>query len=77
MDDAVALQKIIATYCPWNYDQIDLSLPIQDRYVSKNVKDAFTNDICAQWPGCDCTALHNQVFSSLKTGNDILAFIQS
>jgi len=75
MNDSVALQKIISSYCPLTYDQIDLSLAIQDRYVSKNLKDAFGDDICDQWPDVDCTDLHNQLFSTLKSGNDILTFI--
>jgi hypothetical protein len=75
MNDSEALQKIISSYCPWTYDQIDLSLEIKDRYVSKTLKNNFANDICAQWPGCDCTKLHNDLFTVLKTGNDILTFV--
>ena len=73
--NAVALQKIISSYCPWTYDHIDLTQNIQGKYVSGALKDSFCDDICNQWPTCDCTGLHNEMFVTLKTGDDILAFI--
>jgi hypothetical protein len=76
-DNEIALQKIISSYCPWSWDHIDLTATIQGHYVSSAVKDNFSDDICANWTDIDCTTLHNQMFTTLKTGEDIINFINS
>jgi len=73
--NSVALQKIIASYCPVSYQNVDLSVVLQDHYVPTPERDSFSSDICAKWPNIDCTVLHNQMFNPLQTGNNILTFI--
>ncbi|MEJ2627271.1 MAG: hypothetical protein P8078_01750 [bacterium] len=75
MDNKVKLQKIIAAYNPFPYDQIDLTQTIQDKYVAKEFKDSLANDICDTWKEINCTKLHNELFSAIKTGEDILTLL--
>ncbi|MEX0315163.1 MAG: hypothetical protein AB3N18_13375 [Allomuricauda sp.] len=75
MDDEISLKKIIAAYNPFQYYQIDLSKKIQDRYVPLEFRDSFVDDICNKWNDIDCTELHNELFNGIKTGNDIITFI--
>lgn len=75
MDNNELLQKLMAVYCPVRYDDIDLTVTIQDQYVPKDEQDDLADDICNTWVDCNCTEIHNQLFSTLKTGNDILNFV--
>ncbi|GAA5020317.1 hypothetical protein GCM10011506_05100 [Marivirga lumbricoides] len=73
----IKLQKIISSYNPFIYSMIDLSKEIKDRYVASEFKDSLANDICNQWPEINCTDLHNELFDSIKTGEDIIKLIES
>jgi hypothetical protein len=75
MNNEEKLKKIIAAYTPFDYTQINLSIEIKDRYIALELKDNFANDICNAWPKVDCTHIHNEMFASLKTGNNILEFL--
>ncbi|MES2109817.1 MAG: hypothetical protein V4577_13750 [Bacteroidota bacterium] len=77
MDDSTTLQKILSSFCTLRFDQIDLSLTIKDRYCPAEEKQDLGNDICDTLTDINCTDLQNQLFSTLKTGNDILNFIHS
>ncbi len=75
-ENAVKLQKIIAAYTPFNYQDIDLKKTIKDKYVAKEFKDNFSNDICTTWRSLNCTQVHNGMFVELKTGEDILKILK-
>jgi hypothetical protein len=76
MSQSLQLQKIIAVYSPFSYSDIDLSKKMKDKYVAAEFKDSLADDLCNQWPQLDCTRLHNELFSSIKTGNDILELLE-
>lgn len=75
MENETKLKKIIAAYNPFHYRDIDLSVNIKDKYVAAEFKDSLAEDICNAWSTIDCTKLHNDLFSSIKTGDDILEMI--
>ena len=56
---------------------IDLSMEIKDKYVALEFKHSLADDICDQWLEIDCTNLHNELFESIKTGDDIIKFVES
>jgi hypothetical protein len=78
MNNSETLQKIIASYCDLPYTQINLSLPIKDRYVVADEKEPFSDDVCNKWNlgNSKCTDLHNKMFDKLESGDDILDFVQ-
>jgi hypothetical protein len=76
MTNEEKLQKIIAAYSPVVYSEIDLKKTIKDRYVAAEFKDNLCNDICHAWVNINCTALHNNMFVTLKTGEDILRILE-
>ena len=75
MENKTKLKKIIAAYNPFSYHLIDLSKTIKDRYVANEFKDSFADDICNTWESVDCTKMHNDMFTSLNTGEDILKIV--
>lgn len=74
--NSVLLQKIVAAYTPFTYQSIDLSKEIEDVYVAKEFKINLCNDILMTWKYLDATALINDMFEELKTGNDILKILK-
>ena len=66
---------ILAAYNPFSYQDINLSIKIKDKYVASEFKDSLADDICDTWLEIDCTKLHNELFSSIKTGEDILKML--
>jgi hypothetical protein len=72
MENEDKLKKIIAAYTPFDYTKINLTIKIEDRYIASEFKDNFASDICEAWPKSDCTKIHNEMFDSLITGEDIL-----
>ncbi len=77
MGNETRLKKIIAAYNPFSYHYIDLSKTIKDRYVANEFKDSFTLDICNAWIEIDCNDLHNTLFDSVETGEDILDLVSN
>ena len=75
MNNKIKLQKILAAYNPFSYQDIDLSVKIKDKYVAAEFKDSLADDICSTWSTIDCTKIHNELFSSIKTGEDILEML--
>lgn len=77
MSNEEKLKKIMASYCPVPYPEIDLSDIIKDTYVPAEEKEPFADDICNKWQLTNqkCTDLHNRMFDTLKTGKDILNFL--
>jgi hypothetical protein len=76
MTNEKSLQKIIAAYTPLDYKQIKLNLTLKDKYIAAEYKNSFCNDICMRWKNIDSTQLHNDMFVSLKAGEDILKIIK-
>lgn len=75
-ENAITLQKIISSYTPLIYTDIDLSKRIEDRYVATEFKNNFCDDICQTWKNINCTELHNDMFVKFKTGKDILEILK-
>lgn len=75
MNKQEELKRIIAKYNSLTYNQIDLGRKIENNYIASGFKYNFCNDIVQKWRDIDATALRNQMFNSLKTGNDILEFL--
>jgi hypothetical protein len=76
MSNAEQLQKIIAAYTPLDYRQVDLSRTIEDKYIASELKDNFCNDICLCWRSINRQQLYRDMFTKLKTGEDILRVVQ-
>jgi hypothetical protein len=77
MVNEIILKKIIASYCFAPIDQINLNLEIKDNYVAAEFKDKFANSICYEWRSLNSTQIHNELFGTLKTGNDVLKLIKT
>ncbi len=81
MTDREKLQKIIANYVPLlHYTKIILTATIQDKYIAEELKHNFCQDICRTWQitnNTHSTKLHNEMFKSLKTGDNILKFLEA
>ena len=77
MVNEIILKKLIASYCFAPIDQINLSLEIKDNYVAAELKDKFATSICHEWRSLNCTQIHNELFGTLKTGNDVLMLIKT
>lgn len=75
MTNEIILQKILASYCFIPFEQIKLNQEIIDNYVTAAFKDNLAGDICHEWRTVNCTKLHNDLFVTVKTGNDILKLI--
>jgi hypothetical protein len=75
MGNSVQLQKIIAAYCALKYNEVDLKVPLENNYIPTAFKDDFCSDICKIWKSINCTDLHNNMFGTIKTGEDILKTI--
>jgi hypothetical protein len=76
MTNREAMQKIISAYTPLDYKHIDLKRTIKDNYIAAELKDNFCKDICRYWRGVNPTQLRNNMFATLKTGEDILGIIK-
>jgi hypothetical protein len=76
MPNKEKLQKIIAAYTPLHYTKIDLKVEIEDKYISTELKYNFCNDICRTWQNINGAQLRNEMFVTLRTGEDILKILQ-
>jgi hypothetical protein len=76
MDNEVELKKIIAIFAPFVYTKIKLNIQIEDKYIATEFKEDFASKICKNWPDSDCTYIHNEMFNSLVTGQDILKILK-
>lgn len=74
--NADKLKKIISAYTPIFYKNIKLNVELKDRYVAAEFKFNFCNDICDVWPSINSKGLRNDMFTVLKTGNDILSVVK-
>lgn len=74
--DAIKLQKIIASYIALDYREIDLSIKIENTYISANFKENFCDDICQTWKQLKPSVIFGGMFDSIKTGNDILSLLE-
>lgn len=75
MNNEEKMQKIIAAYTPFDYTKIDLNKAIKDKYIAAEFKDNFCADICDVWKNVNSTTLRNNMFVTLKSGNDIVKIL--
>lgn len=71
------LQSIMAWYCPYPAEDIDMSQNFEDLYVPNNMGHNFADNICGTWTEIDCTRVHNEMFVGLKKGSDVATAIKS
>ncbi len=75
MNNEEKLRKIISAYTPLEYTEIDLKEEIENKYISTEFNFNFSDDICQVWRNINSTQLKNDMFITLKTGEDILKII--
>ena len=70
------VKMILASFGPLKWDEIDLKHKIEDNYIAKEEKEFFVDEILFAYPNVRSTKLYNQMFNELKTGNDVVEFIE-
>lgn len=74
-NDAIKLQKIIASYTGINYTQVDLDRKIENTYVASVFRGNFCDDLCNQWKQLKPSVIFGGMFDSIKTGKQILELL--
>lgn len=77
MDNQEKVKHILAAFNPLTWEQIDLDQEIKDHYVASEFRGSLGRHLCDRFNlnNAKCTQLSNELFESIKTGNDIIQLI--
>lgn len=76
MSNTTQLKEIISDFTPLSPGQIDLNKTLKDYYIASEVKNNFCYRLLSRWPSLNSTDLVNNMFVTIKTGQDILNLIE-